>query len=240
MFRIAICDDDKDFCLKCKDMLTNILDKLGLTFNIDIYSVPDIFMDSIIKDPLKYNLLFVDVLLGAKNGVDLAENLRQNGVTADIAFISVTPNYAFKGFKAAPIHYLTKPISSNDLQIVINRSLKHIYDKHSILIEVNNEILKVYTSDIIYIEIFNRTIIIHTSRGKITCEGTLNQISKKLPPQKFFRCHKSYLVNLDYIKSIKRYNVTLLNKTNIPIGKSRYMNMQNLFIEYINKKSPGF
>lgn len=221
-------------------MLTNILDKLGLTLNIDIYSDPDIFMDSIIKDPLKYNLLLIDVLLGSENGVDLAENLRQNGVVSDIAFISVTPNYALKGFQAALIHYLTKPISSNDLKVVINRSLKHIFDKHSILIETNSEAQRIYTSDIIYIEIFNRTILIHTSQGKITSEGTLNQFSKKLPPQKFFRCHKSYIVNLDYIKSIKRYNVTLINRTNIPIGKSRYMNMQNLFIEYINKKSPGF
>ena len=71
----------------------------------------------------------------------------------------------------------------------------------------------------------------------VQCTGTLVKLEEQLSTKGFIRCHKSFLVNAAYIQNIKRYTFTLQNGIQVPIGKSSYNRVQEVFINYVQKKS---
>lgn len=91
------------------------------------------------------------------------------------------------------------------------------------------------------IEIFGHEIIIHKTDGvKESCTGTLKELEVLLPAQTFVRPHRSYLVNLDHISEIARYQIRLSSGDTIPISKKLYKQIQNSFIDYADKKCLSF
>ena len=72
---------------------------------------------------------------------------------------------------------------------------------------------------IVYIEAANNDIKVYTDRDTYICRCTMYDIESKLDNKLFKRCHRSYIVNTKYVKSIKRGNIILTNNYEVPIGR---------------------
>jgi len=241
IYRVALCDDDPRFCEACGKLLEEVLRDRGWDCSPDVFSEPEAFLRAVLAGMAPYDLLLIDVLLGGKNGVELAKALRKKGVGCDLAFISVTPDFALEGYEAEPLHYLTKPVTREKLAGVIDRALKRRRGERALIVRTKAGICRVAPSGIRFITISDRMITLFTDAGKMECiGGTLEQLERELPPGRFLRCHKGYLVNLARIKSVRRYLAELDAGSVVPIGKSHYAEVQNAFIEYVCAKSPGF
>lgn len=84
-----------------------------------------------------------------------------------------------------------------------------------------------------YIEVFNKTLLLHMQDGTVTeISKTLSSIGDVLPPKYFVQCHRCYIVALSGIFSIKRFEITLKDKTKIPVSKSCYKIVQERLLQY--------
>lgn len=236
-YRIAVCDDDTAFAADFAARLGQVLDAKSVDGEITVFAAPDELRRAV-ADGQKFALLFLDVLFGeTQQGLDLAAALRSAGCDADIVFMSVTPGYAAASFDAAPLHYLVKPVADEKLDAAIDRFL----DKNTpylLRFDTNRRYLQVHLDDVTYFEIFAREIVIHKVDGsKETCMGTLKELADRLPANTFVRPHRSYLVNLDHISEIVRYQIRVSSGQTIPVSQKLYAQVQRAVIDHADRRT---
>ena len=95
---------------------------------------------------------------------------------------------------------------------------------------------KLALSDITYIEVFDHDLLYHTKNGDISARGTLADAEKQLNPVSFFRCGKSYLINLEYVDAVQN-NEILLGDKRISISRGRKKELMDALNDYINEVS---
>lgn len=102
-----------------------------------------------------------------------------------------------------------------------------------IVLETSKKSVKLSYDDIHYCIMFSPYIDIHTYSEKITVRKKISEIETMLPDEHFVRCHRSYIVNIRYIKSIEKCNLVLENGVKIPISRGRFKELNEVFINYI-------
>ena len=105
MYRIAICDDDRSFCVDFEKSLRGVLSEKITEYSITSFSDTDAFLD-VLKKGDSYHLVFLDVLFETGNGIDFARSLRAQGYSFDLIFITVSRDYAIESFGVDPLYYI--------------------------------------------------------------------------------------------------------------------------------------
>ena len=231
LYNIAICDDDQAFAVSFRAQLTRALDGRAVPHQITVYSDPDALQRAV-EDGSRYELLFLDVIFAeAERGIRLAAALKAAGCGADVVFMSSTPDFAAASFDVAPLHYLLKPVSEEKLNTALDRFL----DKNAPCLfhfVTTRRHLQLPLTDIVYFEIFLRDIVIHRANGeKETCVGTLKDVEDRLPAHTFVRPHRSYLVNIDHISEIVRYEIRVSTGETVPVSRKLYAQVQQAIID---------
>lgn len=95
--------------------------------------------------------------------------------------------------------------------------------------------IKVLLDSIHFFEVQNRIINIHTERQVIQYYDKLTNIESKVPKDIFFRCHRSYIVNLKYVMKFNKTDIILDDGTRIMLSKSKYDEFSRAFLKYIKR-----
>lgn len=163
----------------------------------------------------KTNVYLLDINLRAKKtGLDIAAKIREIDNRAYFVFISAYQEYCLLSFKVKTFDFLVKPISVEALE----KCLKSLYgdylgskDKGMLTIKTGTSLYVIEISTILFFEKFKQILTIHTSNETVQCYDSLEKMQNILLSQGFFRCHKSYLVNLGKIKYIdKKKNLIVM------------------------------
>lgn len=238
MYYIAVCDDEKLFSDSVRHILYTIFFEYGEDVVINCF-------DSIEKleaDKQRYNLLILDILLGEENGIEYAEKLRERGVETDIIFITSSPEFALAGYSVYPVDYILKPVNERKLRESVGRCLKKRQNVPALLIN-SKELgkVKVSVDEIAYCEVMRTDIVVHRINGSdITMVGTFSEFCSKLPKKEFYRCHRSFVVNMKCVERIDRYSFTLQKGDTVPIAKNSYNEAKKVFVDYINPAEDFF
>ncbi len=111
----------------------------------------------------------------------------------------------------------------------------------SIVVKENGKLTRVQVHTIQYIESVKHTMIFHLHSNKlISCYGTMNEFYDiLLSDKRFIKCHKSFIVNMNYVISISNKDFILVDKTLIPISRQVYQQVKNKYIDYFFEKGSG-
>lgn len=228
MYQIAICDDDQAAGSQIRDMAKLALREQGIDAAFTVYQSPSKLLADLWNAGCQYDLYLLDILMGDENGVELARTLRSMGSRAKLVFITSSPDFWRDGYKVEASDYLLKPVDPAELSQVLNRLLKgpdtvtfRSVSGSTVLIPVNN---------ICWAEVFDHTVQIHTVTGDYTIPSTLGEVEKYLPGEKFFRCHRSYLVNLDFVDQVERTSLHLTVGARLPISRGNARDIQEAII----------
>lgn len=238
MLNIVICDDEQNEMLNLKKMTEDLYPNVSVRcFDnssecieyIKSYSGTDIFL--------------IDVCISENkddNGIRLAEIIRQYDKNSVIIFISAFSEYVFKAFDVYALNYLLKPVDIVKFGQVFLKAV-HIVEKRKnkncMVVKHNGCVTKVNIDDIYYIENFRRKIILHCKNGQMEYYGKFNQIEGSLSVG-FFKCHRSYIVNMDKIVKYTKTDLILENGDNIPVSKYKYSDFINEYSRFLRGDIP--
>jgi DNA-binding LytR/AlgR family response regulator len=173
------------------------------------------------------DLLFLDIEMPGISGLSFLKSLPNKPM---VIFITAYRNYAVEGFELDVLDYLVKPVAFDRFLKAVNKALEYQGFKQKeggpsfpdyLFIHTEYQLTKIVLQEITYIEGLRNYIKIHfsTSAKPILSKLSLKAIEEKLPPSKFVRVHKSFIVSLDKIASI-RNDVIRIGLRDIPISKS--------------------
>ena len=178
-------------------------------------------------DALKYldnfpvDLLFLDIQMPAKNGIDFYKMLQNNPM---VIFTTAFSEYAVEGFNVNATDYLLKPFSEERFLIAIEKVKKEfeINNEQSIethlTVRADYKLYRIAFQDILLIEGLDDYTQIHlTNKSKIVTRLSMKSILEKLPEKLFIRAHRSYIIPLNKVKSIQNKTI-LIQDFIIPIG----------------------
>lgn len=236
MLKIAVCDDETVFLNEITNDLDTILRSRGIEYTLDLYRDCKELYDTLKLHPKQYDILLLDIIFmnqdDPTNGVEFALKLRKLQNDISIIFISSSKDFLLEGYESVPCGYILKPVNLQKLESALLRAYESIKHK-AITINSKSDMQSFPLDDILYIEIMNKTATFFLSDGKIvTTNRSLQDIKHNLPPEHFVQCHRSYVVNITKIFSIKRYQIVLVNQKAIPVSKNSYDVVQKALLQW--------
>lgn len=234
--RIAICDDEKEI----REMLSHKIQKICNTAEIFSYSSGE----KLIPDAEKTDILFLDIQMSGKNGMETAKEIRRQNKEMLLIFVTVMEEYVFQAFDVGAFHYLVKPFDDDKLrEVLLNAKaqyesrtavLEKTEDKH-IIIKTGGTYIKILLDDIVYAEIFNRKIIIHKKDEDIEYYGRMSKLAQQAGAD-FFRPHRAYLVHFKYVDRYDVSSVKMENGATALMAKQNYPEFVKSFLRYNQRK----
>jgi len=235
MIQICLCDDNP-VMLKQQEALINRF-KEQHAFDIKVTSFPsgEALLFYAEDYYYKFDIIILDILMGKTNGIEVANKLRKLGSEAQIIFITSSREHVFDSFDSHPLHYLLKDnLSDEQVEQVLLKAIEQSKKKEkSFLFKKQSTTYSIPLNSIIYFEIIGRIMCINCIDAKYEYYKRIDDLEKELAPYSFCRIHRSYVVNLAYIKKLNRNEVTLNNGTVLVIGKSYYNQVTKRFSQYL-------
>ena len=230
--KIAICDDDSDIAEEIRELLEKFYGKH--TLSIDYYRDGS-ELEQVIKER-DYDLYLLDVEMPKRNGIELKDMLGELEKEGAIIFITSHDDFIREAFGKNVYGYLGKPVSQYTEQLYkILKKIDAVCVDESILIEEKNGTQKRITiRNIRYLKAERcYTNICMDSGEKILRRKSLEQWEKELESIGFIRIHKSYIVNLRYIKRIGS-KIILTSGEEIPVtrDKIKRTEVERRFMKY--------
>lgn len=189
-------------------------------------------MDTILKEDVE--LVFLDINMPQINGLEFSKTLPS---PIKIIFTTAYDQYAIEGFRLNALDYLLKPINYAEFFQAANKALEwfKLMDNNrttSIFVKSGYRMEKVDFKDILYIENQKDYVKFHLENIKepLSSLMSMQSLEDKLPSKQFMRVHRSFIVNLDKVKTIER-NCVVFGKEYVPVSES----YKNRFMDFVNK-----
>ena len=193
----------------------------------------------------KPNIVFLDIEMPGKSGLQIFDLLDSTKFSFQLIFVTAYDQYAIRAFKLSAIDYILKPISKIDLKRALQKALNNIssnsmdyqfsnlkkvlqqFSNNKIAFEVPKGISFLSLDDVYYFEAdeMYTNIFLANKKSQVICKP-LKHFHEQLNSNPFFyRCHRSYIINLKHLKELKKkdgFYVILDNDSTVPIAKSKY------------------
>ena len=234
--RIAICDDERNI----QKLIANKIKKQYREAEI----IPFSSGEELLLSEKQIDILFLDIQMNGKNGMETAKELRKKDKKVIIIFVTAMEDYVFQAFDVGAFHYIVKPIDDEKFADVLCKAVEewksqsvHIREPEEKYMMINNGGVhrKVIIEDIVYAEVFNRKVVIHKLNDEIEYYGKLSDL-EALVGDNFFRPHRAYLINLKYVE---KYNATTiyLEKGTVLMAKKNYPEFVKKYMKYNQRRS---
>jgi len=250
IYTVLIVDDER----LARQRLKKLISKFSESFNIIGEAKNGLEAEKMIVN-LQPDIIFLDIEMPGLTGFELLKKLK---VIPMVIFCTAYEDYSLKAFQTNSIDYLIKPVKEERLkqtvlkieQLKANFSKENIFKAintitetkekkslTSITVKKGDKIVFVKLEDISHFEATNKYVTVHTQKGEELIEQSLTQLQEKLPDH-FLRVHRSFLININYVKEFhkyfnSRYAITLVNLQKITIISGR--SYKDTIKKYINK-----
>lgn len=209
---IAICEDNKDDLSTLLKYIDDYCETYNCICDITTYSSAEELLED--DDLSKYHAIFFDIYMKKMLGIDAAAKLRENGYTGSFVFSTSSTDHVFDSFLVDVTDYLVKPYNYDRLCIAMNKLYK--INKNNLLnikVIVDKIETTIYLRDIYCIETgSNHSTLIHTQNNTLKSTTLISLIEQQLSPySNFLRCHRSFIINMNYVKQINDNTIILQN-----------------------------
>ena len=232
MLKIALCEDEQ----LQRESIKNYIDMSLLNKNYEIFEFKS-GEELIANYPQNLDILFLDIQMEKINGMDTARKIRTFDNNVEIIFITGIWDYVQEGYEVRAYRYIIKPIDFNSFKTQLNFCIKEIENQKrpSIVVTYKGEVNKIDIGSIVYIETDNRNTLIHTKEKSYRSNMGISKLEKYLEGSTFFRCHNSFLINLEYINKIGQDSV-FLEEYEIQVSRHKMKELKIQFTSFLGDK----
>ena len=231
MLHIAICDDEQKFTEQLHELLKHYEQEAGELFRITTFCDGSELIDHY---DTTIDLIFLDIKMNKMNGFKTAELIRQKDSQVSIIFLTTLTQYGLEGYKYQATNYIIKPMKYARLKSEMDRWIEthRKNDVSSIIVTNDTGKYKIPLKSFRYVETFNRNLLLHTEDENIVCYKSMKEMEQELCDYSFARCHTSYIVNLFYIKGVKKLEVELITGQKLPISQPKRKSFMDQLTQY--------
>lgn len=231
--RIAVVDDIASERKHLKDRLSAQLARLSLDAVISDFGSGASFLSAAGKE--RFDLVFLDIYMEDKNGVDTAKELRRFDTDCLLVFITSSTDHALDGFRVRAFHYLVKPYSDSDLADLFDEIIKRC-PTHDRYVEINTSVgtARLRFREILYAEHYQHQILIYKTDGRtVITRQTFREFSANLTDGRFFLCRRGVMVNLEHAQDFDGTDFILKNGQKIPVSRDNVKSARLAFGDFL-------
>lgn len=229
MLNIIIIDDSEK---QLNYIEKSILSLYGQDVDIQKFQDENEFLNNIHIIPA-YSIFFVDIVLNEKNGIDIAKQINAQVRGAIIIFISSYLDKVVDIYDAHHYYFIYKSELEKRLPIALKKAIGSLEEiKKTLPLDLKGKTILVHPANIFYLERQKRTTVINENNQEIVCNEKLDIFLDKLPSY-FIRCHRSFIINMQLIKEMKRSECILNNGAVIPISRAYQKKVQEEFQKFL-------
>lgn len=229
MINIAICDDDKNVINEIKNCIEEY--KWG-NCTISTYSCGE----ELLRDKKNFHVIFLDIDMTGIDGIETAKKIRSYDKSVRIIYVTNFTDYVNLAFQVHAFGYLNKPVNKEQILKQLNEAMEYSKENEEEKIEfiTSEGIVRLSPKDIYFFEYLSRRVKIKTIDKVYTIKENITTIAESMYKYRFLMPHKSFTVNLLYVKSIKGYDIFMMDGTTIPLSQKKSVEFReqfNIFLE---------
>ena len=241
--KITICDDSIKDLLDTEKLLlkykTQYPDK---DFEVEKYTDPSRLFQKIAEGRLT-DIYILDMLMPKRTGIDLGRQIRMSGSENIIIYITSSEDYALDAYEVRAVRYLLKPLDEVRLFEALDYALSYTMAKPgpTYMIRTKNGLLPRAYSKIEYIESAARKLELHLADGELLQSLFIRtsfeeEVRELTEHGNFLQIHKSFLVNLDYVKQLTADSVIMNSGAQLPVSRAKAPKVKREYLLFVSEK----
>ncbi len=237
--QVALCDDETSFHDTIKKLLSEYAQKASaFSYTLSCFSSGRELLDYINKNKT-FDIYILDIIMPDTNGIRLGVTLREQNDDGLIIYLTSSPDFAVESYNADALHYLLKPINSNQffqcMDKAMNRLNRSLTETISVRTPGSTRIVPIRS--ILYTERVNRHIRYYlndnTVIDSVTFNGTFqNAMSLLISCHGFLIVGSSFVVNLYHVTEVTKSDMVLTGKYHVPIPRRTYEAVKSKWADY--------
>ncbi len=235
MIRIAIVDDDPHDRQVLREHLITYETNSKEKFEISEFDDGE----KLVKDyQPAFDIILLDIEMEKMDGMTAAEHVREIDNSVVIIFLTNMPQYAIRGYAVEALDYVLKPVSYYAFEQCLSRALKRRQKRGDAFLRISagkGTLRRIRLSSIYYVEIQGHTLIYYTKDGEFSTTGAIRDIEQQVN-DRFFRCNKCYLVNLEHVESLKG-NFAMVGGYEVQISRAKKKTLLDALNNYLKEVS---
>lgn len=234
MLKIAICDDIAEHLEYTKHLLDEWSSYKNFSITVDCFDNGDALLTASSK--ASYDIMLLDIIMPMLSGIDTATEIRRNNSTAKIIFLSSSSEFGVQSYTVQASNYLLKPLDKELFYKALDRLATELLEEPKTLIcKSNGMIRKIPIKDIEYIEAQDKySLIVINQKQPLKVLEPLYQFEDRLLQEDgFFKCHRSYIINMRYVNSFNAKEIKMLSQSIIPLSRMHAKDFQDIYFSYV-------
>ena len=221
---------------KIEKLVEDFFRKKNTNISVSEYSSGE----ELLKSNERIDILFLDIGMRGMDGIETARKLRECRFHGFLIFITVLKEMVFQSFEVQPFDYLVKPVQEEHFEKTMERLFLSMQDrlspeKANLLVQKGCESNIIFFQDIICCEIIDRKVYLYLVSGEvIDYYDRIENLEKKMDGR-FFRCHRSYLINLNHLKSYRNNTAFMADGKEIPVSRLRSKEFSKVILQYMRE-----
>lgn len=235
--RIGICDGDEQELEHLLALLREYQLSRGTSFDCrSFHNSTDFLCD---MKGGEYDLVLLDAHMPGISGIQAAQELREADKNVRIIFIASSPEFAMESYSVGAYYYLLKPADAGMLFPLLDKAAGEVFvqEEQGIVLKNRGGVVRIGFAEVEYVEVINKTVSFHLADGAIReVTAALADFEERfLSRPEFFKTHRSYLVNLNYIQSININGIMTKNGHSIPVSRQRRIQVQDAYMRFMHQ-----
>ncbi len=237
--KIAICDDNKEDLLKIENLLLAWQERNAFPeLTVEKYT-DALLLYQEIQEKEPADIYILDLLMDGKTGIDLGLAMRRSGSESEIIYITSSDDFALDAYGVHAIRYLLKPVREEDFCEALDQAISCIRSREEafFLIKTRDGLESAAYSQIESVESSARTMVVHLADGRhirsIFIRKSFDDEVRGLVSERcFVQVHKSFVINLKYVRKLAQSAVVMESGREVPVSKSRMANVKKEYLSY--------
>ena len=230
--RIAICDDEMIQLQMLKEYVNEWITMNNYSIEVSGFtSANQLWM--LEENSEKIDIYLLDIQMEGMNGMQLAQKIRAQNERSMIIFVSAVSDYIFDGFNVQALNYLLKPVKKEQLFTCLKKAYQTLQcEEEFICLISGKESRRFCVNRISFVESLGHYVDIYYGDEVVHLKMNLSQLEELLSGYKFMKPHRSFLVNLAHVTSIRKKEIIMDNKQLIPIARGKWEEVNAQFIQF--------
>ena len=237
MLKIAICDDEKEFCDSAERMLKLYMEEKGVSFQADVFGVPSELAQMTEKGTI-YDIYLLDIYMPGVTGMSIATELRNRDIKSPIIFLTSSTDHALEAFGVDATHYLLKPYTKDSFYVGMDKAMQSIasHKNDSVILKVDNDYRSILVSKLIYCEAEDKYQRLYLENGERLLVRISGMELYKLLSEfdSFYHCGRAHIINLNHISRVTQSGAEFKNGMQLNLPHTVLAGLRSAFFDYFN------